>query len=133
MADYVSVRDFLELFSVDCSRGGAEDFISLTELYSLCLAFPEYQVSFGALVKRTLKEKKLSPLVYWSRIKRDVREILEADDETLDCLGVELPRDRNAADLSKALAAALADVMLAGDLEPYRAIAIGVANRCLEQ
>lgn len=133
MAEYISVKDFLELFSVDCSRGGAKDFIDLTELYALCLAFPEYEVSFGALLRRFLKERKLSPLVFWSRIKRDVKEILEADDDTLDALGVELPPERNGADLSKALAAALSDVIREGDPALYLPTMEGVARRCLEK
>lgn len=132
MAEYfLSTKEFLEMFSVDCSRKGAEDFINLTELYSLALVFPEYQISFGLLVKTLLRERKISPLVFWSRIKRDLYDVLTADDDTLEAMGLEVSYNRNGADMSKTIAVHLADAMLQGDIERYRPICIKMRDRCL--
>ena len=130
MAEYCSAENLLEMFSVDCKRKGAQDFIELAELLGLCLAFPEYEVNDHLLVRTLLSQKKLSPLVYWGRMKRDLLPILTADSDVLDNLGCALPESRTSAELARVVGRALADNMLDEGREKYRVIALQVAEQC---
>ena len=131
MQNWTDVKGFLELFSVDIERNGAKDFIDLTELLGLMYAFPEYQVNDHLLVQTYLKQKKLSPMVFWGRIKRDILPILSADDETLNALGCPLPETRNSAELMRCLARALADNINEQGREGLRTVALNVKDMCI--
>lgn len=81
-------KELLELFGVDPNKPGAEDFYCLADLYGLMSRFPQYHVTVADLARLRMGERKLSPLVFWSRMKRAIRPLLEADAETLRALGV---------------------------------------------
>lgn len=128
---WLTARQLLELFSVDPERAGATDFIALAECYSVALLFPELGVTKRLLVKRLLRDHRLSPLVFWSRMKRDLLPILSADSELLDSLGLPLERERTCPDLVEAVAAALS-VEMASHPEDFREIAERVRSLCVE-
>lgn len=85
---WVSPDELLELYSVDTSRPGAQHFIELVSLLSLAASFPEYKITQHDVVLWYLKTEKISPLVFWSQMKRDLKMILEADDDTLAALAI---------------------------------------------
>ena len=111
MEHWKSAKELLELFDVDCSRNGAQNFVELAELLGLMMAFPELGV-------------------FWSRMKRDLAPILEADDSTLDALGVPPVQSRTCPALVGAVAAALADGVNQKGREHFREIAEKVAEIC---
>lgn len=127
---FVSARELLEMYGVDCKRTGADDFIAMAELLSLMLLYPEFEVNGHLLVRTYMSQKRLSPLVFWSRMKRDVMPILSADDDTLEALGIPLPKSRTCYDLIKAVAAALADCSFEQGREKYRDTAEKVRDMC---
>ena len=133
MSVFISAEELLEMYGIDSQRAGSQDFVTLSELLALCMAFPEYQVNGHLLVKTLLRQKRISPLVFWSRMKRDLMPILSADDETLDALGIPLPKSRTCYDLIKAVAAAICDYISAGDLEKYDGVMLKVLQMCREE
>lgn len=72
MEHWKSAQDLLELFDVDCSRNGAQNFVELAELLGLMMAFPELGVNDHLLTRSYLRTLRMSPLVFWSRMKRDL-------------------------------------------------------------
>lgn len=129
---YVTVEEFLEIFSVDPNTAGARDFVALVEFYSVQLLFPELEVNKRLLVKMMLKKQKISPLVFWSRMKRALLPILSADCETLRALGCPLPDSRTCPDLVDSLAHALAGHVEEQHRERYREVAQYVQRMCME-
>lgn len=71
------------------------------------LRFTGYEL--GDLERRMMRELHVSPLVFWSNIKRAVRPLLDAGPATLQALGVPVLRDLvTGHDLALALAQVLA-------------------------
>ncbi len=131
MREWMTTKEFLELFSVDVERNGAKNFIDITELMGLMYAFPEYGVNDHLLCRSYLRQLKLSPLVFWGRIKRDIVSILSADSDVLEALGCPLPETRTSADLMRVLARALADDIEEQGREKFREIALQVKDMCV--
>ena len=88
MQYFRDAEELLVLFGIDPAKPGAEDFYVLAELYGLMSQYPQYRVSVADLAKLRMKERKLSPRVFWSRMKRTIRPLIEADASTLRALGV---------------------------------------------
>ena len=130
---WVTVEEFLSLFSVDTKRAGARDFIDLTEMYSVQLLFPELEVSKRLIVKMLLSKKGISPLIFWSRMKRYLLPILSADSETLAARGCPLAAVRTCPDLVEVLAVATAGHIESEHREKYRDVAVYVKKMIEEQ
>lgn len=80
--------ELLSLFEIDPNKPGAEDFIALSDVYGLMSRFPQYSVTVADLAALLMRQRRLSPRVFWSRMKRAVRPLIEAEAETLRALGV---------------------------------------------
>lgn len=118
MSDRVwnSPEELLLLFSCDPSTPGGVDFCQLVRDSAQLLAFPELGSGTWGVATYVMKQRRWSPLVYWSRIKRAARPILDAEDETLAGLGLSLEGKRSAYALAHAAA-----VVLAADGGEYEA------------
>lgn len=81
-------EELLSLFEIDPRKPGAEDFATLSDLYGLMSRYPQYSVTVADLATLLMRQRKLSPKVYWSRMKRAIRPLIEAEAETLRALGV---------------------------------------------
>ena len=88
MQYFKDAEELLQLFEIDTNSPGAEDFYVLADLYALMSRFPQYRVSVADLARLRMQERKLSPLVFWSRMKRAIKPLVEAEAETLRALGV---------------------------------------------
>lgn len=129
---WLTADDFLRLFSVDCERAGARDFLDIVQMWSIQLLFPELEVNRRSLVRMVLRKKGISPMVYWSRMKRDLLPVLSAESDTLECLGLPLPVERTCPDLVDALARATAGHIEAEHREKYRDVATYIQRLCIE-
>lgn len=87
MQFFYTADGFVELFSIDPKNNGARDFCTLADLVSLMLHFPQYNVSVSDLARIAMAEQRISPLVYWSRMKRALEPVFDAAD-SLPSLGV---------------------------------------------
>lgn len=106
MGMFSDAGELLELFSIDANTSGAEDFMAFVELTAHVMAFPDLGVTPRAVASALMGERKLSPLVFWSRIKRHCRPLYEADKETLCALGLIMSPDALVTGYSLGLAAA---------------------------
>lgn len=108
MRPWESCQDLLDLFGVaDCV--GSRRFIALCEVGAVMrrAALP---YSLGDLERLYMHDTRLSPLLWWSPIKRAVAPLLAAGGETLRALGVPVSGEpATAHQLAAAVAAALAD------------------------
>ena len=80
--------DLLLLFEIDPHKEGAQDFATLSDLYGLMSRFPQYKVTVADLAYILMRQRHLSPRVFWSRMKKAIRPLIEAEAETLRALGV---------------------------------------------
>ena len=87
-------EDLLMLYEIDPSAPGARDFCDLVSLSAEVLRFPELGCGTWAVAKQFIRERRWSPLVYWSRIKKAVRPLLEAAPDTLAALGLTIDGDK---------------------------------------
>lgn len=88
MQYFKDCEELLSLFEIDAEKPGAEDFYVLADLYGLMSRFPQYRVTVADLAKLRMKERKMSPLVFWSRMKKAIKPLLDTDAETFRALGV---------------------------------------------
>lgn len=103
-----STEELLTLFSVDISSPGAVDFCALVAASALLLQFPELQCGTWAVATAYMRSRKWSPVVYWSRQKKAVKELLETDDDVLEGLGIVMGEKRTVYALAHAVASVLA-------------------------
>lgn len=95
------VWDLLAMFSVDTMSDGATDFAAL--VFSRLL--PKWKGKpLGAVAADLWKQQKVSPKLFYCRMKRAVRPLLEADAETLLALGVPVPKERTTTAMAQAVA-----------------------------
>ena len=85
MRPWENCGELLSLFSIQRSKW-AELFIDLVESGAVVLRFTGYDL--GDLERQMMRELHLSPLVFWSNIKRAVRPLLDAGPATLQALGL---------------------------------------------
>lgn len=81
-------EELLSLFEIDPKKPGAQDFLCLCDMYAIMCRFEQYRVTVADLAAVLMRQRKLSPLVFWSRMRRAVRPLIEADAETLRALGI---------------------------------------------
>lgn len=88
MQYFKTASEFLELFSVEPDRGGAADFRDLVELLALMMHYHSYGVTVSMLARRMMQQAGMSPKVYWSRMKNDLKPIFQTDPHTLQAMGL---------------------------------------------
>lgn len=101
--------ELFELFSVDPKHQGALDFSELCyrlNAVELGLELPDMG-SMGGIVRVMMRERGVSAKLFYSRMKQALRPMLEADDSTLEGLGLR-PKART----STAMAVAVAEWMV---------------------
>ena len=123
-------KGLLEMFSIDTKSNGAKDFCLFVELTAAILNYPQYKVGPHDVARAMMRESGLSPLVFWSRIKRACKPLFDADVSTLRALGLVIPDGEiTGYVLALSVAVAVAD----RDREFYisePAIARDIARRC---
>ena len=82
------VDDLCDLFSIPKSAA-RDDFIGLVDV-AAHFAHRGKVYDLSDIVTEICREMKMSKLVYWSRLKRAARPILEADVSTLRALGLDV-------------------------------------------
>ena len=103
--------EFCEMFSCDMDSDGLHDFLELTHrIAAEWRGADERKPCCSGIVTMMCKQRGLWSRPFYSRMRRAVRPILEADDETLSALGIVLKKRT-----SSALAYALAGVYLSGE------------------
>lgn len=105
---WVSAEDLLMLFCVDPSTPGAADFCRLVREAALLLQFPELQSGTWAVATSVMRQRHWSPMVYWSRQKRVLKPLLEAEASTLEALGLKLGDKHTVYALAHAAASCIA-------------------------
>lgn len=113
---YSTCAECLALFSIDPDTPAMQDFCALVDTAALFAAYPQYHVSFGDVVYFALVQRRLSPVVYWSRQKRQLMPLLGADAETLRALGLGRVCERRTVPI---LARALAEQLAGCNLDYY--------------
>ena len=89
MQYFKDAEDLLSLFEVDLGKPGTQDFLCLCDLYALMSRYADtYDVTVSDLARVLMKQRRLSPLVFWSRMKRAIRPLIETEQSTLTALGV---------------------------------------------
>ena len=104
--------ELFELFSVDPRHQGAIDFSELCyrlNAAELGLELPDMG-SMGGIIRFMMRERRVSAKLFYSRMKAALRPMLEADEATLEALGLR-PERRT----STAMAVAVAAWMVAAD------------------
>ena len=90
--EFSGAAEFLDLFGIDREKRGAADFCELVDKGVLLRRFPElkYGTYDAAVFARSVQH--VSPLVYWSNMRRALAPIVECDRGALEALvGVPLP------------------------------------------
>lgn len=113
---YSNCEEFLALFSIDPDTPAMQDFCSLVDTTALFAAYPQYHISYGDVVYFSMVQRRYSPVVYWSRQKRQLMPLLGADDETLRALGLGHVCERRTVPI---LARALGEQLAAINLDYY--------------
>lgn len=85
-------EELLELFSVDAAAPGGVSFCELVWLGALAARYPAGGVSFEDVARGLMRQHKLSPVVYWGRIKRTLAPLLAAERADLAALGLQVER-----------------------------------------
>lgn len=120
MRPWKTCADLLDIFSVPVTkwRDHVEDLVEMGALIE------HFQAgTLTSLERGWMREMKLSPLVYWSQIKRVLRPLLAAGGDTLRALGVPvLGEPRTAQDVLAALVDVLADEVKEEDIDIADAI-----------
>lgn len=110
---FKSCSDVLDLFSVPTS-GGREDFEKLCDSTALLILFPRYGYSLADVAALGRRQRKLSPVVYWSRMKRAIAPLLAAESATLHALGLLSADSAPVPDTVPGMAALIAAALAAG-------------------
>ena len=127
---FKSCADVLDLFSVPAS-GGREDFEKLCDSTALVILFPRYGYGLSDVAALGRRQRKLSPVVYWSRMKRAIAPLLAADAATLHALGLLSAAAAPVPDTVPGMAAMIAAALAARwrpDLGDYAASARALAE-----
>lgn len=106
--------ELLSLFGIDPQLRGAADMVALIEIGGELLQFPDLKVGVYAVAVELMRLQQLSPLVFWSRIKRQCAALMEAEADTLAALGLHLEPDAKRTAYAVANAAAEARAAMGG-------------------
>ncbi len=85
-AAFTTAGEFLDLFGVDRSKRGAKDFESLVYRGAVMERYPELHVNTYQVAMYDMSAGHISPLVYWSNMRRAIAPALQADRATLEAL-----------------------------------------------
>ena len=89
MQYFKDAEDLLNLFEIDTRKPGAQDFLCLCDMYALMSRYTTtYGVTVADLARMLMNQRRLSPMVFWSRMKRAIRPLISAEQSTLTALGV---------------------------------------------
>ena len=91
MQYFEDAGELLELFGIDTDKPGAQDFACIADMVALMLRYDSYRCTVADLAAVQMRTRKLSPKVFWSRMKRTLRPLIEAEAETLKALGIPAP------------------------------------------
>lgn len=117
MQPWKSCADLLDLFAVPDGEGRRR-FEDLCDMGALLARFANWW-ALGDLEKCYMREEHLSPLLYWSCIKRAVRPLLSAGGDTLRALGLPVEGDPSTAHaLALAVVKVLAEDLTEADRAP---------------
>lgn len=107
---FETASELLQLYSINEDQNGPADFCTLVELTALFEVFPQYHISFHHVLRAMLRQQRISPLVFWARMKRQCGPLLSVDLDTWAGLGVPFgARPANMSDIAQGVAAALAE------------------------
>lgn len=83
--------ELLELFGVNTEEDGSQDFCTLCALTALFIRFPECGKSYYDVVSKRLRELHWSPMVFYARIRKSIKPVIDAGKDTLAglCIVVE--------------------------------------------
>lgn len=90
---WTSVGELLDMFCVERGAVGALWFEALAETIAAYKAFPELGVSTQDIIRGHMSRYHVSSMIYWANQRRALRNILEADIQTLRELGLDVPDD----------------------------------------
>lgn len=86
---FSNALELLEMFDIDTEKNGAQDFCTLVELSALFEVHKAYRITYHKVVKSLLREQRISPMVFWSRMKRQCTPLLQVTADTWQALGVD--------------------------------------------
>lgn len=97
-------------------RRNFEDLVNL----GACLKHWYPYKKLGVLARGFMRDLKVSPLIYWSTMRRAVRPLIEAETRTLEALGLQLrgPDQDQRPTSCHELAEMVVDVLAAEDNSP---------------
>lgn len=98
--------ELLEIFDIDTELNGAQDFATFVNLSAHVMAHPDLRIRPRDVAAAIMGQAQLSPMIFWSRIKRHCRPLYEAAPETLVALGLSLDTREIVTGYSIGLAAA---------------------------
>lgn len=100
--------ELLELFGIDPERRWAGVWAGMVVTLAAGMVHPDYGIDIELICRAWLRDEKVSPVVFWSQIKRELAPLLAADLDTLESLGLR-PYDRTGKGLLRAAAVAMVD------------------------
>lgn len=103
-----TVGELLDLFCVSRGAVGALWFEALAETIAAYKAFPDLGVTVPDIIRGQMSRLHVSSMVFWANQRRALRNILEADIQTLRELGLDVPDDFKMGQLAVAVGEALA-------------------------
>lgn len=128
MQYFDSAQEFLSLFEIDTNKDAAQDFIMLAEYMAVMRHYYQYGVTVSRIAQELMRERKLSPKVFWGRMKRTLRPIFGAEPATLQALGLAVG---GALTLTcPYLAECVAEVMEPSITEEHAQLAADIARAC---
>lgn len=89
--------ELVALFGLTEQAAGVRDFVALIEIGGELLQFPEFGLGTYAVAGELMRAAAISPLVFWTRVKRQCAPLMEAQGDTLEALGLHLPEGKRTA------------------------------------
>lgn len=132
MEVFTTADEFIALFEIDPRRAGARDFTALCEFGAMFQHYPQYKVTIASLAQYAQRSQRLSPLVYWSRMKHDLRPVIEASASTLKALGLAgapTDRDLTCPEIARMVAEYIAERDTPAQVEALADLAAEIAGR----
>ena len=100
--------DLLELFGIDPDGRWAGIWAGMVVTLAAGLVYPDYGIDIDLICRAWLHDAQVSPVVFWSQIKRELGPLLAADLDALVCLGLR-PYERTGKAFLRAAAVAMVD------------------------
>lgn len=110
--------ELVGLFGLTEQAHGVRDFVALIEIGGELLQFPDLGLGIYAVAGELMRSEAVSPLIFWSRIKRQCAPLMQAQGDTLEALGLHLPEGKRTA-YAVAAAAAKRRAAMGGGCREY--------------